>query len=221
MIKVNRSPDAPSALAKGTYQANDVQEQLCKDFSDKCYLCECNAVTAKAEIEHLIPQKVDETKILDWNNLFLSCYNCNSIKKQNKYDKNIIDCCRDEPEKLLNQTFVVIKDKIEPFIEPIEASSAEKTAAAKKTAELLNDCFGNKKSYFREKALAEKVDKFREVMKILFDTLNDWNEKHNDDDLNALKGMLDRKHLFACFTRSYVRAHISDYPELEDDIKLD
>ena len=52
MIKVYKSPDAPSSLATTTrYDGEDVKLQLLADQHDKCYICERRRDT-DYEIEH-------------------------------------------------------------------------------------------------------------------------------------------------------------------------
>jgi uncharacterized protein (TIGR02646 family) len=96
MVKVNRTKTAPASLAiekeKGTenYRERDVVFQLNKDFNGKCYLCEIDKLQS-IHIEHLKPHHgKDRDLMFDWNNLFLSCPHCNSVKNQKKYEEHII-----------------------------------------------------------------------------------------------------------------------------------
>ncbi len=208
MIKVNRSSVAPPSLAKGRYQATDVQEQLLLDFNGKCYLCECRGMQSIVT-EHLIAHHGARALMLDWNNLFLSCSHCNSVKNQKKYEHDIIDCCKNDPEKLLNQT--VDEETGEPFIEPIGDS-----LEAANTADLLNDCFGKGNTPYRKTEAAAKVRAFKAVMKELYKRLLTF--RNNENDLRVVRGMLDKRHPFAGFTRGYVRNHLADYPELKKSV---
>ena len=210
MIKVSRSPVAPPSLAKGTYQAKDVQEQLLLDFNGKCYLCECSDMQSIVT-EHLVAHHGARVLMLDWNNLFLSCSHCNSVKNQKKYEHDIIDCCTDDPEKLLNQT--IDEATGEPLVEAIGDS-----LEAVNTANLLNDCFGKDNTPYRKTEAAAKVKAFKAVMNELYKKLLSFREK--EDDLRAVKGMLDKRHPFAGFTRGYIRSHLGDYPELKDYVSF-
>lgn len=108
MVKVERSFPAPASLAEeaqkdsGRYDGPDVVKQLRESFWDKCYICEMASLQDPV-IEHLLPHKNGKYKDrkFDWNNLFLSCGHCNSVKKQQKYDEGIIDCCKTDPEELI------------------------------------------------------------------------------------------------------------------------
>lgn len=96
MVKVERSYPAPSSLqrekkkADGSYSEMDVVKQLEHDFRGKCYICEIKPLM-DPEVEHLIPHKGNADLKFDWDNLFLSCYHCNSVKNQRKYDEGILD----------------------------------------------------------------------------------------------------------------------------------
>ena len=88
MIKVYKSPDAPSSLATTTrYDGEDVKLQLLADQHDKCYICERRRDT-DYEIEH--HKSVDNYPALsrEWGNLFLSCKYCNG-KKSNSFDDTL------------------------------------------------------------------------------------------------------------------------------------
>jgi hypothetical protein len=90
MIYFEKSQTVPESLAvekqkaSGKYNLEDVQEQLQKDFKDKCYICESRSLTSR-EVDHFKPYKDGkghENKELEfcWDNLFLACRHCNGIK---------------------------------------------------------------------------------------------------------------------------------------------
>lgn len=56
------------------------------------------------QVEHLLPHKNGKYKDrkFDWENLFWACGHCNGIKNQNKYDEGILNCCKRDPEKLID-----------------------------------------------------------------------------------------------------------------------
>ncbi len=76
---------------KRTYNTPQVNEALLEMFYGKCYICENREMTSM-QIEHLRPHKEQPKLKYDWNNLFLSCAHCNSIKGM-KYD-SILDCSK-------------------------------------------------------------------------------------------------------------------------------
>lgn len=111
MVKVERTPTPPPSLAiekekaRGSYSKPDVHQQLKQDFNDKCYLCEIDELQS-VEVEHLCPHREDKELKFAWDNLFYSCRHCNSVKKKNKYNGTILDCCKTDPETVLEQLLV-------------------------------------------------------------------------------------------------------------------
>ena len=145
MVKIEKTPVPPSSLARekvntnGNYRESDVIRQLAEDFHEKCYLCEIDELQS-IEIEHLCPHGGDKNLKFDWDNLFLSCAHCNSVKNQGKYHGVILDCCKEDPESVLNQQFLNDHVSVQPTAD---------TKAAVMTAELLTECFEKKNTGIR------------------------------------------------------------------------
>ena len=84
MIRVYKRHEAPKALQSHDYNHDDVKRALLDDHNEKCYLCE-RKLTTDYQVEHLVSQKGDMSKINEWENLFVACNYCNDRKKNN-YD---------------------------------------------------------------------------------------------------------------------------------------
>ena len=149
MVKVERSYPAPESLARekakksGTYNTEEVALRLGQDFNYKCYICELGHIQ-DPQIEHLLPHNggADRNRMFDWENLFYSCGRCNSIKNSNKYAEGIIDCCKEDPEVFLSQTYSdgdVCIDIRKPTDDP----------RILRTINLLNDVYNNRKTGIR------------------------------------------------------------------------
>ena len=82
MIRVYKRHDAPEALEACGYNHDEVKRALLEDQYEKCYLCE-RKLTTDYQVEHIVSQKGDESKINDWDNLFVACNYCNDRKKNN------------------------------------------------------------------------------------------------------------------------------------------
>lgn len=215
MIKIKRSPVPPPSLAvekqkvNGIYNKPDVIKQLKEDSHDKCYICELKGLS-DPEVEHLrhhYGRKIAE-RVFDWNNLFYVCPHCNNLKKEAKYDDKIIDCCCDDPEKMLDQCYKDGRVKVHGIVE---------TESAAMTAELIQECFEKRNTGIREAACQHRIDRLAEAMNVLYKTLENHKE-HPDSERyrRSLRSALSRQSAFAAFKRSYVRKHISDYPDLEE-----
>ena len=184
MVKVNRTKTAPASLAiekeKGTenYRERDVVFQLNKDFNGKCYLCEIDKLQS-IHIEHLKPHHgKDRDLMFDWNNLFLSCPHCNSVKNQQKYEDAI------------------------------------------RTAGLLTECFEKENTGIRILECQTRVNALQTTMTTLYRCLANYKQNPSQRNYRTLRGMLNRSHKFAGFTRTYVRNHIDEYPDLSELVAI-
>lgn len=223
MLKIERTPTPPASLAieskkaHGSYTSEDVISQLKQDFNSKCYLCELKDLT-DIEVEHLLPHynRTIKERVFDWNNLFYACPHCNSIKNNRIYDEKVLDCCKVDPESLLDHIYQEGKVNVRPH-DP--ATQDEKVLM---TADLLTNCFEKSNTGIRIFQCQERVNRLAETMNALYRTLEALKKKPTSKRyLGALKGMISREYKFAGFTRYYVRSHIEEYPQLSDKISLE
>lgn len=218
MVKINRTPTPPASLAiekskpNGSYKKPDVINQLFSDFNEKCYLCEQNELQS-IEVEHLHPHHNgnDIDLKFNWNNLFLSCSHCNSVKNRTKYEINIADCCEIDPESLIQQELNNGKVCVSALIDTVEANT---------TASLVEDCFELRNHSIREKESQNKVRSLQKTMNVLYKELDKYQSKKTQRSFRTLRGMLSREYKFAGFTRTYVRKHIDTYPDLAQFVAL-
>ena len=217
MVKIERTPIPPRSLAiesqkaNGNYSERDVIEQLQKDFHDKCYICELKYLT-DVQVEHLRPHHNRRLKerVFDWNNLFYSCHNCNSIKNNQKYDDTILHCSTVDPESLLKQIYT----EGNVTVQPLNDSADEKVQM---TADLIQSCFEKDNTGIRTIQCEARVEQLAITMNSLYKALEQYKKDNTSRKyLRALRGMLNREYKFAAFTRYYVRSHSVDYPELQE-----
>ena len=201
MIKVERSQPAPESLKSGKYNGEDVIVRLEKDFWDKCYICGLKPLSDR-QIEHLKSHHNGKysQRYNDWNNLFLSCPHCNSVKNQEKYSENILDCCKKDPEELLSfeveNGAAIVKPKV----------NDEETVA---TASLMNDVFNLKNTGMRIYNCQKRTDDLLKEMNVFLHSLERYDKSQANYICNTLRGLLDRKSRFAEFKRYYVRTYRS------------
>lgn len=214
MVKVERTFPAPDSLleeskkSNGSYSEPDVVSRLCSDFHDKYYICELKGLQ-DPQIEHRLPHfngKYPERKF-DWNNLFLSCGHCNNIKNQRKYDGGIIDCCKDDPEKLIcfqfrnEDVFVFARD--------------EDNVQAVLTAQLVMEVFHRKNTGMRIYKSEMRRSELMKEMNKLYAALEEMEENPDSQfTLRKTKALLRRESGFAAFKRCYVREHAERFPGL-------
>lgn len=214
MVKVERSKPAPKSLqiakkkGKGSYRREDVIDRLREDFHDKCYLCETKGLQ-DPEVEHRLPHQNGKNlkRKYDWNNLFWSCGHCNNVKNKYYYSKNIIDCCKVDPEELL--VFVAADESIQ--IEPMN----KRKRSAKVTADLLNDVYNLTNTGIRLAACDNRVKGVFIQMNLLFNAINNYiDDSSNKDYEDTLKALLSRESEYAAFKRSYIRENKDLYPDV-------
>lgn len=215
MIKIERNPTPPPSLAveeqkaRGVYNKPDVIQRLKEDSHDKCYICELGGLS-DPEVEHLKPHhgRTIPERIFDWNNLFYACSHCNNIKKESQYDDKIIDCCKEDPEKMLEQCYEEGHVNVHNIVDEERAVM---------TASLIQECFEKRNTGIREAACQHRIERLADEMNVLYKVL----EKHKKNPellryKRSLRATLSRNSIFAAFKRNYVRKHSSDYPDLEE-----
>ena len=212
MIGVVRSMPAPEVLTMSTaedrYRHDDVVKQLFIDFHDKCYICETKPIE-DPEVEHLLPHKsgtISERKF-DWHNLFLSCRHCNGVKNQRRYEGRIIDCCRRDPEALIEQ------ELIENAVHVAVLDAHDNEAAG--TAELIREVFSSSHPELRSHAAKARLEALQKRMNLLCAKIDAFHRNPHDALAErSLRRMLAREAKFAGFTRCYARKHLNLFPEL-------
>ena len=214
MVKIVRSFPAPVSLQEeakkkgGSYEKNDVVEQLKKDFHNKCYICEMDKLQ-DPQVEHLLPHldgKYPKRKF-DWNNLFWSCGHCNNVKNQRIYDEGIIDCCKDDPEEMV--IFRLQENEID-----VHAIN-DKNRQAVLTAKLITEVFNLKNTGMRVYKSDFRFQELNREMNKLYDSLEEMKEPSQQKlALRKVKSLLRRESKFAAFKRNYIRENKEKYPDL-------
>lgn len=216
MVKIQRTLPAPVSLAveadkpPRSYREPDVIEQLKNDFHDKCYLCGIKKLQ-DPEVEHLLPHKNGKypERKFDWNNLFLSCGRCNSMKNQEKYDEGILDCCVQDPEEVIDFRFQ------EGNVDVAAKEGTDEKVAL--TVVLLREVFNKKNTGMRVYKCEARLQELNKEMNVLYDKLEELKERPDSRIvLRTLKALLRRESAFAAFKRNYIREHKEQFPQLLD-----
>jgi uncharacterized protein (TIGR02646 family) len=220
MVKVERSYPAPKSLAieaakkNGSYREPDVINQLERDFHGKCYICELKGLQ-DPNVEHLLPHKNGKypERKFDWDNLFWSCTHCNGIKNNSKYDDGILDCCKLDPEKYLN--FELKEDEV------TVTENDNSDAIVKRTAMLVQEVFGKQDTGLRTYTTKERLEELQKEMNILYKSLDKYKKNPmSNATLRQLRILLGRESAFAAFKRCYIRNHSSEYPKLQEYVRI-
>lgn len=144
----------------------------------------------------------------DWNNLFLSCAHCNAVKNKHKYDGGIIDCCKTDPESVLN--FKLQGNEV--TVDVIDGSDPK----TKLTAELVEEVFHTTNTGILTLGSEARLYGLQREMNVLYSMLQRY-VKNPDNVLviRTLRGLLNRESAYAGFKRCYIRSHREEYPDLQ------
>lgn len=208
MVKVNRSyPPPPSLSLQRSYTEKDVIKRLVDDFHGKCYICNLKDVH-DIHVEHLKSHQGGQNIFLkyDWDNLFLSCPHCNSIKNRGTYYDNIINCCVDDPEEFLE--FYCVEDDIHV------SSKGGDLEKAILTAELLTDVFNKRNTGIREHQCRIRCKELKKEMQLLYNTISLYKNTGARRYSRTLRGLLKRESAFAAFKRGYIKNNENLYGDL-------
>ena len=80
-----------------------------------------------------------------------------NIKKESKYDDKIIDCCKEDPEKMLEQCYE------EGHVNVYNTVNEERAIM---TAELIQECFEKRNTGIREAACQYRINRLADEMNI-------------------------------------------------------
>ena len=220
MVKIERSFPAPDSLAEeakkvnGKHDKPDVIERLKKDFHNKCYICEMKELQ-DPNVEHLLPHKNGKypERKFDWENLFWSCSHCNGVKNSGKYDDGILDCCKDDPEKVLS--FSLVNDDVMITILNLGHEIQERTAL------LITEVFSLKNTGMRTYRSDQRLKLLQKEMNILYKQLEKIHKKPASKiTMITIRSLLRRESAFAAFKRCYVREHVNEYPQLQKYVRI-
>lgn len=205
MVRLNKSKLPPNTKieSEADYRSGVVLNTLVKDCYEKCYICEDKSTTIN--VEHLIPHHNDTVLKYDWNNLFMSCGHCNSIKHL-KYN-NILNPTKCDPEDHIDLS-IEITDNL---IEKVVVQALTKDSSTIQTAKLLNLVYNGGStaikdiecSNLRNAHLLPDIRKFLQY-------LNDYLEEPDIGCDKMIIKEIDRSSAFAAFKRRIIRRN----PEL-------
>lgn len=90
------------------YAHKEIKDALYAMSYGKCFYCETKLNGGNKEVDHFIEVSIDHSKAYEWENLYLSCTNCNDkIDHQGIPVTEALDPCRDSDEEIhQNITFV-------------------------------------------------------------------------------------------------------------------
>lgn len=93
------------------YAHKSIIEQLWSMSSGKCFYCETKLSGEPKEVDHFVEVACDPSKAYEWDNLYLSCSNCNNkLSDRTVSVECALDPCRDSDEVI--QDNITFEDEI-------------------------------------------------------------------------------------------------------------
>ncbi len=207
MIYVQKSSAIPSSLARQTsYSGEDVTDQLNSDFHGKCYICEQKESIRTYNVEHFSPHRGDTFIKYDWNNLFLSCGHCNSVKTAKKFD-DILNC-----SDATHHVEEAIRHYCNPF--PKEFALFEvkiESTKASNTRDLLDKTFNGEHTGFKKLESANLRALLLQEIKEFSDFLEGFEEDEDEKEYysNKIIQHLKNDTAFTAFKRWIIRDNLA------------
>jgi len=205
MIRLNKSPLPPDIAIRTEqdYHRGEVLKILAEDCHNKCYICEDKPTTIN--IEHIIPHRSAPALKFDWNNLFIACGHCNSIKHI-KYNE-IIDPTKCDPEEHIALSVEITEELIERVqVDPLTTDNN-----TIQTAELLDLVYNGGSTDIKEIECSNlRNSHLMPVIRLFYQYLRGYREEPDLGYADKIGDEINRSSAFAAFKRKIVR----DDPEL-------
>ena len=213
MVKLCKSvlPEGVDIKCKNDYQTGPVFQLLLKDCYGKCYICE--HIPIPPVVEHLIAHKDRPDLKYMWNNMFLACSYCNTVKNKRAFDSGVINPVEVDPEDFISlELSYELKEKV--VVSVIDAS--DNNMLADKTVELLDMVYNNTSNRDNQKVSSATLkNKLSRQLRDFYLLVNNYKTERNSGDYHIIMDEISRKSEFAAFKRMIVRRD----PELLDNFK--
>jgi hypothetical protein len=199
VVKINKRPVPPKPIKKTKDYQNDPNfSALKEDCFNKCYICEYDKATT-LQVEHRISRKKEISLKYEWNNLFLSCGHCNSIKLD-KYD-SVLDPSECDPEEYISLSLANVPNEVIVDVLLVDISAED-------TAKLLRYVYNGGLTAIKDaeseklrRALIECICKF---IKIIENYKKEPSEGYDE----LIVEEISRSSAFAAFKRKIIRDDI-------------
>ena len=205
MIRLSKSPLPPHVTIKSPEDCRKdvVFKTLVEDCHNKCYICEDKPTTIN--VEHIVPHRGDPELKFDWNNLFIACSHCNSIK-HTKYDE-ILDPTKCDPEEHI----ALSVDIIDKLIDKVQVEPLTTDSSTLQTAELLRLVYNGGLTDIKEIECSNlRNEHLMPNIRLFYQFIRNYHEEPELGYKNTICKEIERSSAFAAFKRKIIR----DDPEL-------
>jgi hypothetical protein len=207
MVKLTKSP-LPKGItitSDGDFRSGAVFDILVEDCHGKCYVCEDKPTSIN--VEHIVPHRDDVALRHDWDNIFLACGHCNSIKGT-KYD-DIINPTTIDPEDCISLSVEISDD----FVGRVDVVPLKQDSVTLKTAELLGYVYNGGSTSIKEMECTNKEMECTNLRKanllpdiqLFMRYLQEYCDDPDSGYERLIKKEISRSSKFAAFKRKIIR----------------
>ena len=214
MVRLTKSPLPPDIkiTSETNYRSKKALDILANDCHRKCYICEDKPTTIN--VEHIVSHRNDPALKYDWNNLFIACGHCNSIKGT-RFDA-ILDPTKCDPENHIELS-VEMTDSLIGWVK-VESLTADSSTML--TVQLLDYVYNGGLTTLKE---IECLNLRDEHLKPNIQRFNYYiNEYRKEPELgygSIIIKEISRSSAFAAFKRKIVRDDPDLAAEFADALK--
>lgn len=209
MIRVHKRKDAPSTLNLRGYKDDEVKKALLEDQHEKCYLCE-RKMTTDYEVEHLVSQKGDESKINEWNNLFVACNYCNDRKKNN-YDDIPLPNSMDFED--------IIQQDCDMNLKKMSFQTSQEDDGVNKLVSLLNKLYNGKNTMGRNLMEKRFWDQFATEYCSFLRRLHAYIDNQNEENYQLVVEDLNEESTILGIKYNYIKNKTTLFNVFKDNMK--
>jgi len=205
MVKITKRPlpDGVTISSDNDYRSGPVFDILVNDCRNKCYICEDKPTGIN--VEHIVHHNSDPALRYNWDNLFLACVHCNSIKGT-KYD-DILNPAQIDPEDRVALAVEISDD----FTECVTVTPLRQEPATLKTTELLHLVYNGGSTPIKKLEAANlRNEHLLPDIKLFEKYIHDYINEHDLGYDVIIEKEISRSSKFAAFKRKIIR----DDPQL-------
>lgn len=178
------------------YGHKDIRDRLNSCSFNKCFYCESKLTGALREIDHYVEVSIDRSLAYEWNNLYLSCSNCNDKLDHNTIPiSEALNPCVDSDEDI--QRCLTFENECISFLP--NSTKGRKTI---RKFRLDSDLLDLKRSKWLNK-LATSAIEIDNNMKMEGRTVPTEEEK------NTIRRFMQKDQPYSLMCKIYIKKHIS------------
>lgn len=179
---------------RSQYAHKEILDTLKAMSNCKCFYCERPLKGEPKEVDHNIEVSIDPSKAFSWDNLYLSCHNCNDKLDENKIPRSeTLDPCADSNAEIQRNIYFV-----DEIILPYNDSEKGKLTIQKYK-------LGSEELDYKRLKWLHKVSK--EIDKIRQSMISEGRKAMTQKEKNTLKSFTNSLSPYSYMCKCYFRAN--------------